>query len=68
VARKINNSVGVVVNYSGSTLSEELDNFARSLRIKEHFGSKEVERGDEVSSDSESEETCNYRFVKKSEL
>lgn len=48
-------------------LSEELDNFARSLRIKEHFGSKEVERGDEVSSDSDSEETCNYRFVKKSE-
>jgi hypothetical protein len=48
-------------------LSEELDNFARSLRIKEHFGSKEVERGDEVSSDSDSDETCNYRFVKKSE-
>ena len=46
-------------------LSEELDNFARSLRIKEHFGSKEVERGNEVSSDSESEDACNYRFVKK---
>jgi hypothetical protein len=48
-------------------LSEELDNFARSLRVKEHFGSKEVERGDEVSSDSDSEETCNNRFIKTSE-
>jgi hypothetical protein len=38
-------------------LSEELDNFARSLRIKEHFGSKEVEEGDEVSSDSDSEKS-----------
>jgi hypothetical protein len=47
-------------------LSEELDNFARSLRIKEHFGSKEVEGGDEVSSYSDSEDTCDYRFVKKS--
>ena len=36
-------------------LSEELDNFARSLRIKEHFGSKEVEGGDDVSSDSDTE-------------
>jgi hypothetical protein len=35
-------------------LSEELDNFARSLRIKEHFGSKKVERSEEVSSDSDS--------------
>jgi hypothetical protein len=34
-------------------LSEELDNFARSLRIKEHFDSKEIERWDEVSSDSD---------------
>ena len=48
-------------------LSEELDNFARSLRINEHFGSKEVEGGDEVSSDSDSEDACDYRFVKKSE-
>ena len=48
-------------------MSEELDNFAGSLRIKEHFGSKEVERGNEVSSDSDSEDACNYRFVKKSE-
>jgi hypothetical protein len=47
-------------------LSEELDNFARSLRIKEHFGSKEVEGGDEVSSDSDSEDACDFRFVKKS--
>jgi hypothetical protein len=47
-------------------LSEELDNFARSLRIKEHFGSKEVEGGDEVSSDSDSEDASDYRFVKKS--
>jgi hypothetical protein len=39
-------------------LSEELDNFARSLRIKEHFGSKEVEGGDEVSSNSDSEDAC----------
>jgi hypothetical protein len=48
-------------------LSEELDNFARSLRINEHFGSKEVEGGDEVSSDSDSEDACDYRFVKKGE-
>jgi hypothetical protein len=48
-------------------LSEELDTFARSLRIKEHFGSMKVERGDEVSSDSDSEDACNYRSVKKSE-
>jgi hypothetical protein len=27
----------------------------------------EVERGDEVSSDSDSEDGCDYRFVKKSE-
>ena len=46
-------------------LSEELDNFARGLRIKEHFGSKEVEGGDEVSSDSDSEDACDNRFVKK---
>ena len=47
-------------------MSEELDNFARNLRIKEHFGSKEVEGGDEVSYDSASEDACAYRFVKKS--
>ena len=46
-------------------LSGELDNFARSLRIKEHFGSKKVERSEEVSSDSDSEDPCNHRFVKK---
>ena len=46
-------------------LSEELDNFARNLRIKEPFGSKEVEGGDEVGSDSDSEDACDYRFVKK---
>ena len=46
-------------------LSAELDNFTRSLRIKEHFGSKQVEGGDEVSSDSDSEDACDYRFVKK---
>ena len=48
-------------------LSEELDNFARNLRIKEHFGSKEVEGDDEVSSDNDSEDACDNRFVKKSE-
>jgi hypothetical protein len=41
-------------------LSAELDNFARSLQIKEHFGSKEVEGGDEISSDSDSEDACDY--------
>ena len=46
-------------------LSEELDNFFRNLRIKEHFGSKEVEGRDEISSDSDSEDACDYRFVKK---
>ena len=47
--------------------TEELDNFTRSHQIKEHFCSKEVEWGDEDSSDSDSEDACNYRFVKKSE-
>ena len=46
-------------------LFEELDNLARSLRIKEHCGAMEVEGGDEVSSDSDSEDACDYRFVKK---
>jgi hypothetical protein len=46
-------------------LSDELDNFARSLRIKEHFGSMEVEGGDKVSSDSDLEDACDHRFVKK---
>ena len=32
---------------------EELDNFARNFRIKEHFGSKEVQGGEKVSSDSD---------------
>ena len=48
-------------------LFEELDNFARSLRIKEHFGSKEVEVGDEISSDSDPEDACDNIFVKKRE-
>ena len=48
-------------------LSEELDSFARHLGIKEHFGSKEVEGGDVVNSDIDSEDACDYRFVKKSE-
>jgi hypothetical protein len=48
-------------------LSAELDNFTRNLRIKEHVGSKEVEGGDEVSSDSDLEDACDNRFVKKSE-
>ena len=57
----------VPVPINETKLSEELDNFARSLRFKEHFGSKEVEGGDEVSSDSDSEDACDYIFVKKSE-
>jgi hypothetical protein len=44
-----------------------VDNFARRLRIKEHSGSKEVEGGDEVSSDNDAEAACDYRFVKQSE-
>ena len=52
---------------NATKLSEELDNFATSLRIKEHFGSKEVEGGDEVSSDSDSEDAYDNRFVKKNE-
>ena len=46
-------------------LSEEPDNFARNLRIKEHFGSKEVEGGDDVGSYSDPDDACDYRFVKK---
>jgi hypothetical protein len=49
---------------NGTKLFEELDNLARSLRIKEHCGSMEVEGGDEVSSDSDSEDACDNIFVK----
>ena len=48
-----------------TNMFEELDKFARSLRIKEHCGSMEVEGGDEVSYDSDSEDACDYIFVKK---
>ncbi|XP_071161127.1 uncharacterized protein [Mytilus edulis] len=44
-------------------LSEELDYFARSLRIKEHFASKE---DDSTTSDSDSDDSNEYRFRKKS--
>ena len=44
-------------------LSDELDYFARSLRIREHFSSKE---DDNTSSSSDSEDENNYRFTKKS--
>jgi hypothetical protein len=57
----------VPIPINETKLSAELDNFARSLRFKEHFGSKVVEGGDEVSSDSDSEDACDNRFVKKSE-
>jgi hypothetical protein len=46
-------------------LSDELDNFARSLRIKEHFGSMEVEGSDKIRSDSDSEDACDYIDLSK---
>jgi hypothetical protein len=41
------------------------DNFTRRLRLKEHFCSKEVEGGDEVSSDSDSDDARDYKYVNK---
>ena len=46
-------------------LSDELDNFARSLRIKELFGSMEVEGSDKIRSDSDSEDACDYIDLSK---
>ena len=46
-------------------LSDELDNFARSLRIKELFGSMEVEGSNKIRSDSDSEDACDYIDLSK---
>lgn len=51
---------------NSTKLSQELDYFARSLRIKEYFASKK-EEDYEVNSSSDIEGDTKYRFVKKSE-
>ena len=47
-------------------LSEDLDNFARSLRIKEHFGSKQEDIESDLSDTDIQEEDTRPRFIKKS--